>query len=278
MRLQDKVILITGASRGVGAACAIAAAREGAHVALAAKTVDQHHTLSGSLNETAEAVRALGRQALVLQVDVRDAEQIRKMVDDTVAHFGRLDALVNNAGAIHWAPVADFPPKKADLVLQVNVRASYLAAHYAIPHLRKNGGHVLMMSPPVVTEAVAGKAPYLISKLGMTLLAMAIDAEEERVAAHALWPVTAIQTAATEVFGLGSPEEWRSPEILADATIALLARDPLTSTFHAWLDEEVLRAEGQTDFTRYRCAPDSEPSAMSILLVHPSWTPPWQEG
>ena len=270
-RLQDKVVLITGASRGVGAACAVACAKEGAHIALAAKTIDPHPTLPGTLGEVAQAVRALGRDALVLQVDVRSEAQVDQMVADTVAHFGRIDVLINNAGAIFWASVADWPVKRFDLVMSVNVRAAFLASRAAIPHIRKQGGHILMMSPPVNWRAAPGKAPYLTSKIGMTLLAAAIDSEEADIAAHALWPVTAIRTAATEVNALGSPTDWRTPGILADATVALLARDPRTCSFRAWLDEEVLAEEGVTDLSQYLCVPGSEPAPISIELVDPDW-------
>ncbi len=271
MRLSGKVVLITGASRGVGSACAIACAREGADVALAAKTVDPNPKLPGTLGEVAAAVEALGRRAIVLPTDVRSEAAVEAMVERTVESFGRLDALVNNAGAIHFAQVADWTVKKFDLVFGVNVRASFVASRAALPHLRRQGGHVVMMSPPVHLGAVVGKAPYIVSKFGMTLLAMAIDAEEEDVAACALWPVTLIRTAATENLSFGDPREWRRPEILADATVALLARDPRRSPFRAWLDEEVLAEEGVTDLSIYRCDPDHEPSPLSIQLVAPDW-------
>jgi citronellol/citronellal dehydrogenase len=272
MRLKDKVVLITGASRGVGAAVAVACAREGAHVALAAKSVDKNPRLPGTLSDVAAAVNLLGREALIVPTDVRDEAQVEAMVAKTVERFGRLDALINNAGAIFWAPVADWPTKKFDLVFGVNVRAAFLASRAAIPHLRRQGGHIVMMSPPVNPKAATGKAPYLTSKLGMTLLAMAIDAEETEVAAYALWPVTAIRTAATENLGMGSEKDWREADILSDATVALLARDPRTSRFRAWLDEEILREEGVTDFSRYRCDPTHEPDPWSIQLVDPDWT------
>ena len=273
MRLQDRVVLITGASRGVGAAVALACARAGAHVALAAKTVDPHPKLPGTLGEVADQIEALGRRALVLPTDVRDEAAVEAMVAETVATFGRLDALVNNAGAIFLAPVADWPTKRFDLVFGVNVRAAFLASRAAIPHLRERGGHILMMSPPVNARAAPGKAPYLTSKIGMTLLAAAIDAEEPTIAAHALWPVSAIRTAATEVFGLGGPEDWRTPEILADATVALLARDPRACAFRAWLDEDVLAEEGVTDLSRYLVVPGTEPGPLSVALVDPDWRP-----
>lgn len=273
-RLQGKVILITGASRGVGEACAIACAREGASLVLAAKTVEADPRLPGTLYDTAAAVEAAGGRALVVQFDARDPDQCTEVVEKAVANFGRLDAVVNNAGAIFWAPLADWSQKKFDLVFGVNVRAAFAISRAAIPHLRAaGGGHVLMMSPPVHTTAAPGKGPYLISKLGMTILAMAIDAEEKAngIAASALWPVTGIRTAATVNLGMGADAEWRTPDILADATVELLSRDPKTSPFRAWLDEEVLADVGVTDLKKYRCDPDHEPSCMSIELVDPGW-------
>lgn len=273
MPLRDRVILITGASRGIGAACAVACARAGAKVAIAGKTVEPNPKLPGTLGEVAARVCEVGGEVEPLQVDVRDEVQVERMVERTVERFGRLDALVNNAGAIFLGPVADWSTKRYDLVMGINVRAAFVASHAALPHLRKEGGHVLMMSPPVRPKVAAGKAPYVISKLGMTLLAEAIDAEEPRVRAHALWPVTAIRTAATVNFGLGSEADWRTPEIVADAAVHLLTRDPLRGSFRAWLDEEVLREHGVTDFSKYRCDPSREPQPYAIRMFDPDWRP-----
>lgn len=273
-RLQDKVVLITGASRGVGEACALACAREGAHLALAAKTVEPNPKLPGTLHDVKAQVEALGRRAIVIQTDVRFEDQVDAMVEETVRTFGRLDALVNNAGAIFLAPVADWPVKRFDLVFGVNVRAAFLASRAAIPHLRARGGHIVMMSPPVNPKAAPGKAPYLTSKIGMTILAQAIDAEEANICAAALWPVTAIKTAATVNLGLGlgGEQDWRKPEILADATLELLAQDPTRAQFRAWLDEDVLgELAGVTDFKRYDCDPDAAPGPKSIEMVDPDW-------
>jgi citronellol/citronellal dehydrogenase len=209
-RLQDRVVLVTGASRGVGEAVALACAAEGAHLVLASKTIDPHPKLDGTLGEVAERVRALGREALVLALDVRSAENVDEVVARAGAHFGRIDAVVNNAGAIHWAPVADWTAKKFDLVMGVNARGAFLVTRAALPWLRKQGGHVLMMSPPIHPAASPGKAPYLLSKIGMTMLAMAVDEEEEAVAACALWPVSGIRTAATVNFEMGDEREWRT--------------------------------------------------------------------
>lgn len=273
MRLRDQVVLITGGSRGVGAAVALAAAKEGAHIALAGKTIEPHPKLPGTLGEVAEQVRALGREAIVLQVDVRFPDQVAAMVEQTVSHFGRLDALINNAGAIFWGSTTEFPVKRYDLVMDVNVRGAFLASQAAIPHLRERGGHIVMMSPPINPKAAVGKAPYIVSKFGMTMVGMAIDAEEPNVAAHALWPVTGIRTAATVNLGMGSDAEWRTPEILADATVELIAKPPAESTFRAWLDEEVLSEAGITDLDVYACVPGSQPAPMSITLVDPDWSP-----
>ena len=211
MRLKDQVVLITGGSRGVGAAVALAAAREGAHVALAGKTIDPHPKLPGTLGEVADQVRALGREALVIQADIRFPEQVTAMVDKTVEHFGKIDALINNAGAIFWGTTTEFPIKRYDLVMDVNVRGAFLASQAAIPHMRENGGHIVMMSPPINPKAAVGKAPTSSPNSGMTMVGMAIDAEESNIAAHALWPVTGIRTAATVNLGMGSDDEWRTP-------------------------------------------------------------------
>jgi citronellol/citronellal dehydrogenase len=272
--LKDKVVLITGASRGVGAACAVAIAREGGRLVLAAKTIEADPRLPGTLLDTARAVEAAGGEAHVVAFDARDSQACRGVVEEAVARFGGLDVLVNNAGAIFWSPVADWSVKRFDLVFGVNMRAAFAMSQAAIPHLRaRGGGHILMMSPPIVPDALPGKAPYLVSKWGMTALAMAIDEEESDtgIAASALWPVTGIRTAATENLGMGDLAEWRKPEILADATVALLRRDPHKLPFRAWLDEEVLEEEGVTDLSGYRCDPDREPTPMSIELVDPGW-------
>ena len=273
MRLQDQVILITGGSRGVGAAVARAVAGEGAHVALAGKTLEPHPKLPGTLGEVADEIRSMGQEALVLQTDIRFPEQVEAMVEQTIAHFGRLDALVNNAGAIFWGTTTEFPIKRYDLVMDVNVRGAFLASQAAIPHMRERGGHIVMMSPPINPKAAVGKAPYIVSKFGMTMVGMAIDAEESTIAAHALWPITGIRTAATVNLAMGDDSEWRKPEILADATVEILAKDPATCEFRAWLDEDVLAEAGITDLDQYSCVPGSTPEPMSIMLVDPAWTP-----
>ncbi len=263
--LEGRVVFITGASRGVGKACALACARAGADVVVAAKTVDPNPRLPGTIGETVAEVEALGRRAHGIPLDVRDAEACEQAVEDTIARFGRIDVLVNNAGALWWADVTETPIKRFDLMMGVNVRASFALSHAALPHMVKRGwGHIVMMSPPVDVKAVAHHGAYAVSKFGMTILAHAIAAEyrDHNVTAHALWPATLLESQATAGFSLGEPRLWRKPDIIADALVALVSREPRDRGGRAWIDEEVLAAEGITDLRKYRCIPDSEPPRM----------------
>jgi citronellol/citronellal dehydrogenase len=263
MRLQNRVVLITGASRGIGRACALACAREGADVVIAAKTeVADNPRLPGTIGDVAREVEALGRRALPLKLDVRDADACEAAVEATIAHFGRIDALVNNAGALWWADVVETPVKKFDLIMGINVRASFVLSRAALPHMiKQHWGHIVMMSPPVDPSAVAHHGAYAVSKFGMTMIAQAIAEEGQgsNVTASALWPATAIESYATMNFGLGGPEVWRKADILADALLALLSREPSARSGRAWIDEELLRADGETDFAKYQCVAGVEP-------------------
>ncbi len=263
MRLKDRVVFITGASRGIGRAVALACAREGADIVVAAKSdVETNPRLPGTIHSVAKEVEALGRRALPIKLDVRDADACEAAVAQAAAHFGRLDVLVNNAGALWWADVAGTPVKKFDLVMSINVRASFVLARAALPHMiERKWGHIVMMSPPVEANAVAFHGAYAVSKFGMTMIALAIaeEAKAHNVTANALWPATAIESYATINFGLGGPEFWRKADILADATLALVTKEPSARPGKAWIDEELLRSEGETDFAKYQCLPGSEP-------------------
>jgi citronellol/citronellal dehydrogenase len=263
MRLQDRVVFITGASRGIGKACALACAREGAHVVVAAKTeVADNPRLPGTIHDVAKEITALGREALAVKLDVRDDAACDAAVAKAMERFGRIDALVNNAGALWWADVMETPVKKFDLIMGINVRASFVLSHAVLPHMVKQRyGHIVVMSPPVDPSAVAHHGAYAVSKFGMTMIAQAITDEvrEHNVTAHALWPATAIESYATINFGLGGPALWRKADILADATVALLSKEPSARPGRAWIDEELLRQEGVTDFAGYQCQPGAEP-------------------
>ena len=197
MRLLNRVVFITGASRGIGRATALACAREGADVVIAAKTeVSADPRLPGTIHDVAREVEALGRRALPLKLDVRDADAGEAAVEAAAAHFGRIDALINNAGALWWADVLETPVKKFDLIMGINVRAAFVLSRAVLPHmLRQRWGHIVMMSPPVDPAAVGHHGAYAVSKFGMTMIAQAIaeEAQDSNVTAHALWPATAVE-------------------------------------------------------------------------------------
>ncbi|WP_437939850.1 SDR family oxidoreductase [Sorangium sp. So ce341] len=271
MRLKDRVVFITGASRGIGRAVALACAREGADIVVAAKTeVAENPRLPGTILDVAREVEQLGRRALPVKLDVRDDEACKAAVAAAVERFGRVDALVNNAGALWWADVVDTPMKKFDLIMGINVRASFALSQAVLPHMiAQKYGHIVMMSPPVEPEACAHHGAYAVSKFGMTMIANAIAGEyaEHNVTAHALWPATAIESYATMNFGLGGPELWRKADIIADATVALLAREPSARPGKAWIDEALLREEGVTDFSKYQCVPGVEPPHFPFSAI-----------
>jgi len=266
-RLEGRVVLITGASRGIGRVMALTLAGEGAAVGVAAKSVRSRKHLPGSVHTVAGEIVAAGGRALAVPCDVRDADGIEAAVAAVVERFGRLDAFVHNAGALWWRPVADTPMKRYDLVQEVNVRAAFAGAHASIPHLRNaGGGHLVFCSPPLDVDALPGRTAYLISKFGMTLLALGLAGElrGDGIAANALWPATAIESQATINYEIGSPRDWRKPQIVADALLEILTTPGTALTGRALIDEDFLRERGWTDFRRYRCDPDHEPPRIGV--------------
>lgn len=254
-------MLVTGASRGIGRAIALRAARDGANVAILAKTSDPHPRLPGTIHTVAEEVEAAGGRALALAVDVRDETAVERAVARTVELFGQLDVVVHNAGAIHLTGTLETPVKRFDLMWSVNARAMFVGSRAAIPHLlRAENPHVLTLSPPIGTDPrwLAPHAAYTLSKYGMSLLVLGMAAEfaEEGIAFNALWPRTVIATAALAMLGgRVAPESCRSPEIVADAAHAIVTRDSRACTGKLLLDEDVLRQEGVTDLAPYRLRP-----------------------
>ncbi len=265
--LSGRVAIVTGASRGIGRCIAVTLGRAGMAVAVAAKTVRDRQQLPGTIGETATLVEQAGGRALAVQVDVRQEADLDRLVEETLSAFGRIDALINNAGALWWRPVLDTPARRFDLVMSVNVRAAFLLSRQVAAAMRGagRGGHIVMLSPPLDPGPHPGMVAYTISKLGMTLTAQGLAAElrSDGIAVNALWPATLIESLATINWGMGDRKLWRRPEIVADAVLALVRRDPAACTGRALLDEEVLREEGVTDFARYRCVEDSEPPRVS---------------
>jgi citronellol/citronellal dehydrogenase len=267
MKFAKRVAFITGASRGVGKCIALALAREGCDIVAAAKTVEADARLPGTIHETAAEVEKLGRRALAVQLDVRDDAQVERGIKEALSKMGRVDFLVNNAGALHWRPLTETPMKRFDLVMGVNARGAFSCTYHLLPAMVEQGyGHILMMSPPVDVRGAAGKIGYAISKFGMTLIAHGLAAEvaDKNVAANALWPATMIESYATINWGLGTPAVWRKADILADATLRIFAKEPKGFTGHALIDEDFLRTEGETDFVKYRCDPEHEPPKVGF--------------
>lgn len=256
--LSGRVAVVTGASRGIGKSLALRLAREGAAVTVAAKSEQSTDRLPGSIHETAEAIRAAGGRALAVAADVRDEASIRNMIERTIAEFGRLDILVNNAGAIWAQRILDTPPKRFDLLMGVNVRAAYSASYYALPHMiKQQWGHILNMCPRLSNTASPGKVAYMISKLGMARLAIGLAAEHQadNIAANSLWPRTIIESQASINWGMADRSQWRTPEIVCDASLAIFAQEPRACTGGQWIDEEALaELAGVTNFDRYWCA------------------------
>ncbi len=262
--LRGKTLFITGASRGIGKAIALRAARDGANVVVASKTAEPHPKLPGTIHTAAAEIEAAGGRALALQVDVRDEEQVAAAVARTVDRFGGLDVLVNNASAIFLAGTADTPMKRYDLMQDVNVRATFACTRAAIPHLaRAANPHVLVLSPPLDLDPrwLAPHLAYTLSKYGMSLcvVGLAEELREQGIAVNALWPRTVIDTAALRLLGdRFSPSATRRPEIVADAAHAVLVRPSRACTGNFFLDEEVLREEGVEDFAPYAVEPGAE--------------------
>ncbi len=265
-QMTGKVAVVTGASRGIGRAIALALAREGASIVLAAKTEVSTHELPGSIHTVADEVRALGGHALPIRVDLRDEAQINAMREKTIDAYGRVDVVVNNAGALFWKKVLDTPVERFDLMIHVNVRAAFACTRAFLPHMMAGeGGHVVFLSPPLELAALPGKVAYLIGKFGMTMLALGLAEEmKPRIASNTLWPATAIRSHATEHHGFGSPRTWRTPQIVADALVELVTRDPKELTGQTLIDEDFLRSCGTSNFDKYRCEPDHEPPRVGL--------------
>jgi citronellol/citronellal dehydrogenase len=259
--LKDRVLLITGASRGIGRAIALRAAREGARIGILAKTQTPHPHLPGTIETVAREVRELGAQALPIATDIRDADAVEAAVSRVVSEWGRLDILVNNASAIALGGLAEIPVKKLDLLWSVNARGTYLCTRAALPHLRKaENPHVLVLAPPPSLDPhwFSGHLAYTLTKMGMSFCVLGLSQElaREGIAVNALWPKTIIATQAlTQLGGPIRPENCRKPEIVADAAVEILKRPAQTTTGQFFIDETVLEEAGITDFARYAVSP-----------------------
>jgi citronellol/citronellal dehydrogenase len=258
--LKDKTVFITGASRGIGRAIALRCARDGANVAIAAKTAEPHPKLQGTIHSVAAEVEAAGGRALPLHLDIRDEAAVEAAVRQTAEKFGGIDALVNNASAISLTGTLSTPIRRYDLMQTVNTRGTFLCSQACLPYLLKaENAHILTLSPPLNLDPkwFAPHVAYTIAKYGMSLctLGMAREFAAQGVAVNSLWPRTTIATAAVEVFFPESIQASRKPQIMADAAHAILTRDSRSATGHFFIDEDVLRSAGVTDLEQYAVTP-----------------------
>jgi citronellol/citronellal dehydrogenase len=259
--LKGRTLFITGASRGIGLAIALRAARDGANIAIAAKTQEPHPKLPGTIYTAAKEIEAAGGHALPLAVDIRNDAQVAEAVSRTVKTFGGLDILVNNASAISLTSTPETDMKRFDLMHQINTRGAYLCSKTCMPHLASSQNpHILMLAPPLnITEKwFAPHLAYSLAKYGMSLcvLGLAGEMRPRGIAVNALWPRTVIGTAALQV-AMGNHDSAerrrvRRPEIVADAAYLILTKDSREFTGKFCIDDEILRAAGETDFTQYR--------------------------
>jgi len=273
--LRGKNIFITGGSRGIGLSIALRAAQDGANIAFAAKTVEENPKLPGTIFTAAKEIEAAGGIALPIQCDIRDETAIESAVQQAAEKFGGIDILINNASAINLTPTEKTPAKRFDLMFDVNVRGTFLTSQAAIPFLRKSAEsgrnpHILTLSPPLSMKAKWFKnhVAYTMSKYGMSMCVLGMSEEFKRdgIAVNALWPRTAIDTAALQMIPGIDTDFCRKPEILADAAYEILNRPSSVTTGNFFIDDEVLASIGVTELDKYSVVPGTKDFLLDFFL------------
>ena len=273
--LSGKRIFVTGGSRGIGLAIALRAARDGASVAIAAKTSEPNPKLPGTIHSAAQEIRDAGGVALPIQCDLRDEEQIAAAVNQAAQEFGGIDILINNASAINLTPTEATPAKRFDLMFDVNVRGTFLTSQAAIPHLRESAKagrnpHILTLSPPLSMKAkwFQHHVAYTMAKYGMSMCVLGMSEEFRKtgIAINALWPRTAIDTAALQMIPGVNTAACRTPDILADAAYVILNRESKDCTGNFFVDDEVLASVGITDLEKYSVVPGTTDFLLDFFL------------
>ena len=280
MSLKGKTLFITGASRGIGLAIALKAAKDGANIVIAAKTETPHPKLEGTIHTAAQAIEQADGRALPLAVDVRDEAAVKSAIERTAETFGGIDIVVNNASAIARTPVAETDMRRFDLMHQINARGTFMVSKYAIPHLEKaENPHILMNSPPLDMREkwFAGSTGYTMAKFGMSMVVLGLAGElrDKGIAVNALWPRTTIATAAIKNL-LGGERVMRmsrTPEIMADAAYAIFHKPAKSFTGNFLIDDSFLAGEGVADFEKYRAVP-GEPLAGTFFVPDDPKPPP----
>jgi citronellol/citronellal dehydrogenase len=280
--LSGSTAFITGTTRGIGKQIALDLADQGCNIVSTGKTseeadsYDEDKDVEGTIEQTAREVEERGPDALPIRIDVRDQDAVEAAAEEAIDHFGEVNIVINNASAIQLMPTADLPPKRFDLMTDVNVRGTYLTSRTFIDHLKDlENSWILTNAPPVTVDRMPGSAPYTWTKLGMTFITLSLAEELSGydIGCNSFWPVTAIDTRATRYFGLGTEDDWRSPDILSDTVLEILSRDPAEFTGNALYDEDLLRDAGLEDFSEYNLTP-GDPKPMSAQMVNPDYTRP----
>jgi len=276
--LGDSTAFITGTTRGIGKALALNLAEAGCDIVSTGKTVDDSDSdLEGTIHRTAEECEAKGVDTHAVQLDVRDEDKIDAAVEEAIDEVGEINIVINNASAIQMANVEQMPANRYDLMNEVNVRGTYLVSRSFIDHLQdvEEDAWLLTNAPPVKIDRAAGKAAYSWSKMGMSFITLSLAQElgGYDIGCNSFWPVTAIDTRATRYFGMGTEDDWRTPQIVADAVFEILKRDPAEFTGNAIYDEAILREAGVEDFSEYNLT-EGDPAPMSAQIFDPSYERP----
>jgi len=273
--LSGSAAFITGTTRGIGRQLALALAEAGCDIVSTGKTVDDSDTdLEGTIHRTAEACAEKGVDTHAIQLDVRDEDSVEAAAAEAIEELGEINIVINNASAIQLANVEDMPANRFDLMNEVNVRGTYLVSRAFIDHLKEVSGDawILTNAPPVTVDRSPGKAAYGWSKMGMSFVTLSLSSElgPHDIGCNSFWPVTAIDTRATRYFGMGTEDEWRSPEIVSDAVMEILKRDPAAFTGESVYDEDILREAGVEDFSAYNLT-EGDPAPMSAQMFDPEY-------
>lgn len=276
--LSGQTAFITGTTRGIGKHIALSLAEAGCNIVSTGKTSEEDdygddQELEGTIEQTAREVRELGVEAHPIQLNVRDEENVEAAAEEAIDRFGEVNIVINNASAIQIANVEELPANRFDLMNDVNVRGTYLTSRAFLDHLKEvDDAWLLTNAPPVAIDRAPGKAPYSWSKMGMSFITQSLAGElaGDDVGCNSFWPVTAIDTRATRYFGLGTEDDWRSPDIVSDAVLAILDRDPAEFTGNAVYDEDILRESGVDGFESYNLT-EGDPAPMSAQMFDPDY-------
>lgn len=271
---MTKVALITGATRGIGRALAHGLSKNGYNIVVAGKTTIHNPNIPGTIYSVAKEVESFGSMALPIKVDIRNYSDIENLLKKTEEKFGRLDVVINNAGALSWKPVINTNIKEYDLINNINSRGSFFLSKLSLPLLEKSGGgHIIYQSPPLpkniieLKQSVKNKSAYMISKWGMTIGAIGLSEEykNKNISVNTIWPMTPIESYAVKNNNLGDKKMWRKTDIIVDSVLEILKEEPNVFTGNQLIDEDYLRSKGINNFHKYQCVSGFEPPKLTDI-------------